>query len=60
MPEGGLFLVIGMKTPRWPECHIPSWAGNMAKEEQQESILKYLETIVLRYRDEPSILGLAG
>ena len=21
-----IFLVIGMKAPRWPECHVPEWA----------------------------------
>jgi hypothetical protein len=33
-----------MKTPRWPEYHIPSWASNLNKEEQQEEILKCLLT----------------
>ena len=45
-----LLLVIGMKTPRWPECHIPEWAKVLSKEEQQEKILKMIENIVLRYR----------
>ena len=35
-----LILVIGMKTGRWPECHIPNWAKNLAKEEQQKEIDK--------------------
>jgi len=47
--EAKILLVIGMKTPRWPECHIPEWAKNMSKEEQQERILKLIEKIVLRY-----------
>lgn len=21
-----VLLVIGLKTPRWPECHLPEWA----------------------------------
>ncbi len=50
-----LLLVIGMKTPRWPECHIPDWAVNLAKEDQQKEILELLEEIVLRYRDFSSI-----
>ncbi|MFH1462627.1 MAG: beta-galactosidase [bacterium] len=50
-----LFLVIGMKTPRWPECHIPEWAKGLSKVEQQERILDFLEKIVLRYRDSVSI-----
>jgi len=50
-----ILLVIGMKTGRWPECHIPDWAGNLSKEEQQERILKLVEKTVLRYRDGNSI-----
>ncbi len=50
-----LLLVIGMKTPRWPECHIPEWAKNLRKENQQEKILKLIEKIVLRYRDSKAI-----
>lgn len=53
--EASVFLVIGMKTPRWPECHIPGWAKTLSKEEQQKKILGLLETIVLRYRDFGSI-----
>ncbi|PIR71393.1 MAG: hypothetical protein COU43_02900, partial [Candidatus Nealsonbacteria bacterium CG10_big_fil_rev_8_21_14_0_10_37_25] len=29
-----ILLVIGMKSGRWPECHIPEWAKNLNKEEQ--------------------------
>jgi len=50
-----LLLVIGMKTPRWPECHIPQWAEGLGKEEQQAEILAMLETIVLRYRDSRAV-----
>jgi len=50
-----LLLVIGMKTGRWPECHIPDWAKDLSKEEQQERILSLIEKIVLRYRGSTSI-----
>jgi hypothetical protein len=49
-----LLLVIGMKTGRWPECHIPEWAKNLSKEEQQKEILELLEKIVLRYTPTPN------
>ncbi|MFC1789709.1 hypothetical protein ACFLYY_01895 [Patescibacteria group bacterium] len=54
---GKILLVIGMKTPRWPECHIPEWAKGFSKKEQQEEILNMLETIVLRYKDSKAIWG---
>jgi len=51
-----ILLVIGMRTSRWPECHIPEWAKNLNKQEQQEKILRLVEKIVLRYRNEDSII----
>ncbi len=53
--EVELLLVIGMKAPRWPECHIPKWAQTLSKEEQQEKILRLIENIVLRYRNSEAI-----
>jgi hypothetical protein len=50
-----LILVIGLKTGRWPECHIPQWAKNLSKEEQQKEILELIENIILRYGDRASI-----
>ncbi len=46
-----IILAIGMKTPRWPECHVPGWAKYFSKEEQQEEILNMLTQIVLRYKE---------
>ncbi len=48
-------LVIGIKTGRWPECHIPQWAQGLSKEEQQKEISALLEQIVLRYRGQVSL-----
>ena len=50
-----LIYVVGMKTGRWPECHIPSWAKGLSKEEQQKEILKYIKEVILRYKDQPAI-----
>lgn len=50
-----ILLVIGMKTGRWPECHIPRWAKGLDKKEQQERILNLIEKIVLRYEKSSSI-----
>lgn len=53
--EVGLIVVIGMKTPSWPECHLPDWAKNLTKEEQQKEILRTIEQIVLRYKGSKAI-----
>lgn len=44
-------LVVGMKTTRWPECHLPKWAKGLSKAEQQKEILNILEKIVFKYGD---------
>ncbi len=49
--EVDMILVVGIKVPRWPECHIPSWADSYNKERQQNKILKLIEEIVFRYKD---------
>lgn len=48
-------LAIGMKTPRWPECHIPDWARNLDKEDQQDRILRMLSVVVNRYKNSSSL-----
>ncbi len=50
-----LLLAIGMKTPRWPECHIPEWAKGQSKADQQTAILDFLRQIVTRYDHSPAI-----
>lgn len=49
--------VTGMKTGRWPECHIPEWAKNLSKKEQQEAVLDYVEMSVLRYKNNNAIIA---
>ncbi len=53
--EVKIILVIGMKTGRWPECHIPDWANELEKKEQQERILKLIQETVLRYSKSKAV-----
>lgn len=50
-----IILVIGMKVPRWPECHSPDWAKILPKEKKEKELLLYLEEIVKRYRNNKAI-----
>lgn len=52
-----LLLAIGMKTPRWPECHLPQWAVVLNKEGQQQAILEMLEKIVSHYQGQASVVA---
>lgn len=50
-----IIYVLGMKTGRWPECHLPEWFNPLSKQEQQEELLEYIKEVVLRYKNERSI-----
>jgi hypothetical protein len=50
-----IIYVLGMKTGRWPECHIPDWAQDLPKREQQQELLQYMTQVVLRYKSSKAI-----
>ncbi len=43
-------LAVGMKVPRWPECHIPDWAKSISIEEREKELQEYLREVVKRYQ----------
>jgi len=55
--NAAVVLAVGMKVPRWPECHLPQWARDMDKYKQQEAVLNMVETVVSRYKDSPSLVA---
>ncbi|MFQ6002454.1 MAG: beta-galactosidase [Candidatus Zixiibacteriota bacterium] len=50
-----LILAIGRRLPRWPECHEPQWARDQKSNIKNQKILEYLEPVVNRYKDSPSL-----
>lgn len=50
-----VILAVGRRLPRWPECHVPSWAEGLRWEEQKEEILEQIEKVVERYKDSEAI-----
>lgn len=50
-----LVLVIGRKTPRWPECNLPDWAKQIPEEEQKARVLNQLEKIVQKYKNQSNL-----
>jgi hypothetical protein len=54
--DAQIVLAVGKRLPRWPECHVPEWALNLSKEEQEKEILQYIEEVVNRYKDSDSII----
>jgi hypothetical protein len=49
-------LAIGQKVPRWPECHIPSWALSLSNEERTKAFLSYASLAVERYRSSLALV----
>ena len=47
--------VIGLKVPRWPECHLPAWAAELGVAEREEALREFMRVFVERYRENPSV-----
>lgn len=52
-----IVLTIGQKLPRWPECRIPAWAKALPESERDAALLRMLETVVIRYSDNPAVVS---
>ncbi len=48
-------LGVGRRLPRWPECHIPSWARDLNEEERNAALLRYIEQVVARYKNSSAV-----
>ena len=48
-------LAVGRRLPRWPECHIPKWAQTLSPEERNDAQMRYMETVVNRYKGSPAV-----
>lgn len=50
-----IILAVGRRLPRWPECHVPSWAKGLPDSEQKKLILGLVPQIVNRYKNSPAL-----
>jgi hypothetical protein len=48
-------LSIGLRQPRWPECHTPDWAKDKPQSEWQPQLEHFIAAVVTRYEDSPSL-----
>lgn len=48
-------LVVGLRQPRWPECHAPSWQKDLSTAEKQSAEREYIRRVVERYRFDSTI-----
>lgn len=50
-----LILTLGIKQPRWPECHVPKWVRSLSTEKRQQKTLELITKVVQRYKSSNSI-----
>jgi len=48
-------LSIGMRQPRWPECHEPDWVKNLSIDERQQHLHTFLSKVIDRYKHSSSL-----
>ena len=48
-------LAVGLRQPRWPECHFPEWAMGKNEAEITEPLAKYMTEVVNRYKTNPAL-----
>ncbi|MCA9309333.1 hypothetical protein KC973_03080 [Candidatus Saccharibacteria bacterium] len=53
--DGTVSLAIGLRQPRWPECHLPSWAKEQDIDELYPELEDVMTAVVNRYKDRPSL-----
>lgn len=51
-------LAIGLRQPRWPECHAPSWVDTkQPRENWQPALEAFMTKVIERYKDSPSLVS---
>lgn len=53
---GTVSLAIGLRQPRWPECHIPTWAEGMTIDKWQPELFNYIKVVIDRYKNRTSLV----
>jgi hypothetical protein len=52
-----VILSVGLRQPRWPECHAPNWLANEPMSIWQPQLENYMTAVVERYKNSPSLVS---
>lgn len=52
-----IILAVGMRQPRWPECHLPEWVNKLEKGKKQEKIKEFITKVIERYKDNSAVVA---
>src|SRR3989344_8531786 len=47
-------LAVGLRQPRWPECHEPKWL-DLKSHLWEAQLFSYMKAVVDRYKDNPAL-----
>lgn len=53
--DAKVVLAMGQKTPRWPECNVPAWTGDLSESEYFSALNNYISVVTKRYKDSKAI-----
>ncbi len=53
---GEIAMCLGVRQPRWPESHWPSWAKELNKQERNQALIDYITAVVQRYKKSNCIV----
>jgi len=48
-------LTLGLRQPRWPECHMPDWAKNEPMDVWSVQLKAFMKTVMERYKGNPAL-----
>jgi hypothetical protein len=48
-------LALGLRQPRWPECHQPAWATKLLGKAWEQPLYDYMAAVVNRYKFDPAL-----
>lgn len=55
--DGTVSLSIGLRQPRWPECHAPAWSYDLKGHDWKQALYAFMEVVVKRYENNPTIIS---
>ncbi len=55
--HGTVSLSLGLRQPRWPECHMPAWAMNEPASAWQPQLNSFITAVVNHYKNSPALVS---
>ncbi len=52
---GKISLSIGLRQPRWPECHMPTWAEPLPMTQWEPKLNDFMKMTMERYKNSPAL-----